>query len=143
MRTENSVYRKNFSLIIAFLVLISVTFIIALFISYNLTSKYVENEFASKKSDVLEQTTKPYADFFYNRIPEITFYQGFLDSASAAHYSSRTFRDYPFVTRIVFYDVAISSPGNGPVPQKGLDISLKSVDEFVLKNGRVVSSRKA
>jgi two-component system, OmpR family, phosphate regulon sensor histidine kinase PhoR len=87
MKAQQSVYRKNFSLIIAFLILISVTFIVALFIAYNLTSKYVENEFASKKIDVLEQTIKPYNDFFQNRIPEITFYQGYLDSASAAKYS--------------------------------------------------------
>ena len=49
MKVQKNVYRKNFSLIIIFLVLISVTFVVALFISYNLTAKYVENEFASKK----------------------------------------------------------------------------------------------
>src|SRR5258708_27701947 len=79
MKVDQSVYRKNFSLIIAFLILISVTFIVALFISYGLTSNYVENEFSSKKIDVLEQTMKPYNDFFSNRIPEITYYQGYLD----------------------------------------------------------------
>ncbi|HVV56599.1 MAG TPA: hypothetical protein VHC47_14795, partial [Mucilaginibacter sp.] len=91
MQAEKSIYRKNFSLIIAFLVLISITFIVALFIAYSLTSKYVENEFNSKKSDVLEQTLKPYNDFFQNRIPEVTFYQGYLDSASAAKYSDSVF----------------------------------------------------
>ena len=65
-------------MIIVFLVLISVTFIVALFIAYSLTAKYVENEFASKKIDVLEQTIKPYNDFFQNKIPEITSYQGIL-----------------------------------------------------------------
>src|SRR3978361_520225 len=109
MNGQQSVYRKNFSLIIAFLILISVTFIVALFIAYNLTAKYVENEFASKKIDVLEQTIKPYNDFFQNRIPEITFYQGYLDSASAAKYSNSVFKDYPFVKRIIFYDLEIGS----------------------------------
>ncbi|MFI5159969.1 MAG: sensor histidine kinase, partial [Sphingobacteriales bacterium] len=87
MKTQQTAYRKNFSLIIAFLVLISVTFIVALFIAYRLTANFVETEFSSKKNDVLEQTIKPYNDFFYTRIPEITFYQGYLDSASAANYS--------------------------------------------------------
>src|ERR1700756_3856389 len=103
MQQDNNVYRKNFVLIIAFLILISVTFIIALFISYNLTEKYVENEFNSKNSDVLEQTTKPYNDFFYNTIPEVTFYQGFLDSASAAKYSDSVFRSYHFVKDTTFF----------------------------------------
>src|ERR1700761_9831933 len=104
-----NLYRKNFSLIIFFLVLISVTFIIALIVSYNLTAKYVENEFSSKKIDVLEQTTKPYYNLFQNKIPEITSYQGFLDSASAAKYADAVFHDYAFVKKIVFYDVLIGS----------------------------------
>jgi len=142
MKAHQSAYRKNFSLIIAFLVLISVTFIVALFIAYNLTTNYVENEFASKKIDVLEQTIKPYNDFFSTRIPEITFYQGFLDSTSAANYSDSVFKDYPFVRRIVFYDVAIGSQ-NTASPGSGLDVNLKSVYEFLPKKGTVVGSRKA
>jgi two-component system phosphate regulon sensor histidine kinase PhoR len=87
MQAQKNIYRKNFSLITAFLVLITVSLVIAVIISYNLTAKYVENEFASKKIEVLDQTTKPYNDFFQLKIPEITSYQGFLDSTSAANYS--------------------------------------------------------
>jgi two-component system phosphate regulon sensor histidine kinase PhoR len=142
MKAEKSVYRKNFSLIVAFLVLISITFIIALFISYNLTATYVENEFASKKIDVLEQTIKPYNDFFQNRIPEITFYQGYLDSASAAKYSNSVFNDYPFVKRIIFYDIQIGSRGNISNTGEKLAIGIKSIHDYTLKDGRVVSSGK-
>ncbi|MDB5022773.1 MAG: histidine kinase [Mucilaginibacter sp.] len=139
MNTEQSVYRKNFSLIVAFLILISVTFIVALFIAYNLTAKYVESEFASKKIYVLEQTIKPYNDFFQNRIPEITFYQGYLDSASAAKYSKSVFNDYPFVKRITFYDVQI---GSHHEKKKGLDIGIKSIYEYHPHGGAVISSKK-
>ncbi|HTD98693.1 MAG TPA: HAMP domain-containing sensor histidine kinase [Mucilaginibacter sp.] len=142
MKAEKSVYRKNFSLIIAFLILISVTFIIALFIAYNLTAKYEENEFASKKNDVLEQTTKPYIDFFYNRIPEITFYQGYLDSASAAKYSNSVLKDYPFVKRIIFYDVQVGSQENKYINGQELGISVKSIFEYYLKDGKIKSIRK-
>jgi two-component system, OmpR family, phosphate regulon sensor histidine kinase PhoR len=142
MKSEYSVYRKNFSLIIAFLILISVTFIIALFVTYNLTSSYVESEFQSKKIDVLEQTIKPYNDFFQNRIPEITFYQGYLDSASAAKYSISVFEDYPFVSRIKFYDVQIGSRGNSFTTKKELAISVKSIYEYILKNRKVISLKK-
>src|ERR1700734_2497592 len=98
MKRPKNIYRKNFSLIIIFLVLISVTFVIALIVSYNLNQKYIEDEFASKKIDVLEQTIKPYNALFQNKIPEITSYQGFLDSASAAKYAEAVFHDYSFVT---------------------------------------------
>ena len=139
MKVQQSVYRKNFSLIIAFLILISVTFIVALFIAYGLTSNYVENEFAAKKIDVLEQTTKTYNDFFQNRIPEITFYQGYLDSASAAKYSASVFKDYPFVRQITFYEVQIGSI-NGP--NKGWGVGINSVYEFKHKKGNVSGLKK-
>jgi len=139
MQEEKIVYRKNFSLIIAFLILISVTFIIALFVSYNLTSKYVENEFESKNADVLEQTIKPYYDFFYNTIPEITFYAGFLDSASAAKYSDSVFKKFRFVTHTTFYAIEIGTP-DGINP--GLGIRVKSIIEFSPGNGHAIGSRK-
>lgn len=136
MDAQQNVYRKNFSLIIIFLVLISVTFIIALFVSYNLNVKYVENEFASKKIDVLEQTIKPYNDLFQNKIPEITSYQGFLDSASAAKYADSVFHDYNFVKRIVFYDVQIGNQKNGAIVKNNLGISVKAVYQYWSRKGK-------
>ena len=142
MKVEESIYRKNFSLIIAFLILISVTFIVALFVTYDLTSGYVDNEFGAKKIDVLEQTIQPYNDFFQNRIPEITFYQGYLDSASAAKYSNSVFNDYPFVKRIEFYDVQIGSLENNYDARTQLNIGIRSIFEYAPKNGAVISSKK-
>src|SRR5476651_1170857 len=136
MESTQLVYRKNFSLIIAFLILISVTLIVALIITYNLTTKYVENEFASKKINVLEQTIKPYNDFSQNKIQEITNYQGFLDSASAAKYAVSVFSDYPFVQMIVFYDIAI---GNSKITQQSakLGISVKAIYQYTYPKRRL------
>ena len=141
MKSHNNIYRKNFSLIIIFLVLISVTFIIALFVSYNLNAKYVENEFAFKKIDVLEQTIKPYNNLFQNKIPEITSYQGFLDSASAAKYADSVFHDYNFVRRIVFYDVQIGSLKNSTGIKNNLGISIKSMYQYWPQKGKVEGIR--
>ncbi len=102
-------YRKNFSLVIIFLALITAALGGALFLAYKLISKYVENDFASQKIEVLEETVKPYTDFFQNKIPEISFYQGYLDSAQAAKYIDTIFRKFNFVDRVVFYDAAISN----------------------------------
>jgi len=142
MKPQQSVYRKNFSLIIAFFALISVSLVIGLFISYNLTFKYVENEFASKKGDVLEETLKPYNDFFSNRIPEITLYQGYLTNASAENFSDSVFRDYPFVKKIDFYEIAISSKENASGLRNNLNIALKSVYQYQLRHGHIIGIKR-
>jgi two-component system phosphate regulon sensor histidine kinase PhoR len=141
MKTTKSIYRKNFSLIIAFLILISVMFVLALFVSYDLNANYVENEFDSKKNDVLDQTIKPYNNLFQNKIPEITSYQGFLDSALAARYADAVFNDYPFVQKIIFYDTRISNQQNSTVVRNNLGISINAMYQYVPGNGKVSGLR--
>jgi two-component system phosphate regulon sensor histidine kinase PhoR len=142
MQAQKTAYRKNFLLIIIFLVLIFITFVVSLFISYSLTAKYVENEFASKKIEVLEQTIKPYNDFFSNKIPEIQFYGGFLDSVSARKYALSVFNEYQFVKKVVFYDVQIGT--RLPVVYQGnnLDISVKAIYVYGHQNGKIWGARK-
>jgi len=144
MKPQQQGYQKNFSLIIAFFILISITLVVALIIVYNLTERYVENEFASKKIDVLEQTIKPYNDLYLNKVYEITSYQGYLDSASAGKYSTTVFKDYPFVKRTIFYDVRIGNEPIEPGSKKHrLGISVKSIYEYKLgKASRVTGTRK-
>lgn len=141
MNTSKSIYRKNFSLIIIFLVLISVIFVVALFISYDFNAKNIDNEFASKKIDVLEQTIKPYNDLFQNRIPEITSYQGFLDSTSAAKYADAVFHDFPFVQRIIFYDTRISNQKSSTVLRDNLGVSINQMYQYAPQNGKVTGIR--
>ncbi len=137
MKGQKNIYRKNFSLITAFLVLITVSLVIAVIISYNLTAKYVENEFASKKIEVLDQTIKPYYDFFQIKIPEITSYQGFLDSSSAANYSATVFKSYPFVRRVLFYDMQIGNPASKTKFSNNAGISVKAIYQYKPKRGKV------
>jgi two-component system phosphate regulon sensor histidine kinase PhoR len=139
---HKNVYRKNFSLIAAFLVLITVTLIIALIIAYNLTSRYVENEFNLRKLDVLERAIKPYNDFFQNRIPEITSYQGFLDSASAANYARSVFDDYQFVKSIRYNEITVGSKQENYMGN-GMDIVMKAVYEYQPVAKKVVGTRLA
>ena len=141
MKAPNQVYRKNFSLIIAFLVLVSVVLIIALVVAYNLTTKNVESEFSLKKNAVLEQTTSGYKDFFNTRIPEITSYQGLLNNTSAGNYANSIFHNYPFVKRIVYYEVLI---GNQPVnkrPNNKLAINTRAAYQYVPYGDTVITAR--
>ncbi|MBL4678178.1 MAG: HAMP domain-containing histidine kinase [Mucilaginibacter sp.] len=137
MKAPKNIYRKNFTLITASLVLITVSFVIGLIISYNLTAKYVENEFSSKKVEVLDQTSKPYNDFFQLKIPEITSYQGFLDSSSAANYSGTVFKTYPFVSRILFYDLQIGSKPTNVTFTNNRGISVRAIYQYKPKRGVV------
>jgi two-component system phosphate regulon sensor histidine kinase PhoR len=142
MAVQKNAYRQNFTLITIFLVFISITFVVALFISYNLTAKYVENEFASKKVDVLEQTIKPYYEFFQNKIPEITSYQGFLDSASAGKYAASVFHDYNFVRRVIFYDALIGGTTGMTVRKNNLNIAAKAVYQYWHVNDKVYGAEQ-
>ncbi|MDF3078228.1 MAG: histidine kinase [Sphingobacteriaceae bacterium] len=101
--------KKNLLLIIIFQVFIFISLVVALFLAYSLTKKYVENEFTSEKVDVQEKTVKPYAEFFQNKIPEISFYQGFLDSASVVKYVDTILTKYAFINKVVFFDTQISN----------------------------------
>ncbi|HEX8018911.1 HAMP domain-containing sensor histidine kinase [Mucilaginibacter sp.] len=142
MAVQKNAYRQNFTLITIFLVFISITFVVALFISYNLTAKYVENEFASKKIEVLEQTIKPYNEFFQNKIPEITSYQGFLDSASAGKYAASVFHDYGFVRRVIFYDALIGGTTSMTVRKNNLSIAAKAVYQYWHVNNKVYGAEQ-
>ena len=131
MKEYQQNYRKNFSLVILFLILITTSMGVAFFLAFNLTSKYVENEFVSQKIEVLEETVKPYNDFFQNTIPEISFYQGYLDSAQATKFVDTIFDKFRFVDRVLFYDAGIS---NHQIPDgirvKNFTMAPKSVYQF-------------
>jgi len=100
---------KNRLLIIAFLVLITASYIIALFLGYNFTRNFVENDFNTKKVEVFDQSLASYNDFFQNRIGEVSYYQGYLDSVSGKKYADSIILNYPIVERILFADVQISN----------------------------------
>jgi two-component system phosphate regulon sensor histidine kinase PhoR len=106
---KTSGYRKNFALIVIFLILISMVFVLSLFLAYNYSKKFVENEFVSEKVKVLEASIKPYNDFFQNKLPEVSYYNGYLDSATTAKFVDTLLLKYPFVSKVIFYDTEVSS----------------------------------
>src|SRR5690606_30731847 len=112
MTQQRNTYRVNYVLVTAFIVVVIASFVVATFLARDLTVTYVENEFASRKMEVLEYNIGPFNAFFHNRIPEVSFYQGYLDSASVAIYADSVLLTYPFVERIVFYDVSLSNDEN-------------------------------
>ncbi len=134
MEAKKPLYRKNLSLVISFFILITISFVLAIVLAYNLTSKYVENEFSSNKIKVFEEVIKPYNDFFQNSIPEISYYQGYLDSASAAKYVKILSARYPFIEKVIFYDTEISNHSiTDGFMVRNFSISPKAVYQFADK----------
>jgi two-component system phosphate regulon sensor histidine kinase PhoR len=129
---KDSGYRKNFSLIVTFIALISVLFILSLFLAFNFSKKNIENDFVSAKANVLEESIKPYNDFFLNKLPEISYYNGYLDSARASNFVDTILFTYPFITRIFFYDAQVK---NTKIEDNGINygdcsIGVKNVYQF-------------
>jgi len=125
---QNNHYRKNYWLIFTFAVLASVLFIIALGFTKKYARKLVENEFVGKKVDVLEENIAAYNDFFFNKVPEVSFYQGYLDSTAAALYAESILNKYPFVDRVLFFDVNVKHT------PEGLGVLPKAVYQFSKHN---------
>jgi two-component system phosphate regulon sensor histidine kinase PhoR len=121
-------YRKNYWLIVSFVVLASIIFIIALALTKKYMQKIVENEFVGKKVDVLEQNIAAYNDLFFNKIPEVSFYQGYLDSTAAAVYADSILNKFEFVKSILFYDIYVGSTATG------LKVVPKTVYQFNKQN---------
>lgn len=129
---KESGYRKNFSLIVTFIGLISALFILSLFLAFNFSKKKIEGDFISAKTNVLEESIKPYNDFFLNKIPEISYYNGYLDSTTAAKFVDTVLLKYPFVKRVVFFDAEVR---NARYEENGLNVGnfsagMKSVYQF-------------
>lgn len=129
---KDSGYRKNFSLIVTFIVLISLVFILSLFLAFNFSKKNIENDFVSAKANVLEESIKPYNDFFLNKLPEISYYNGYLDSLTAAKFVDTVLLEYPFITKVIFFDAEVK---NIKYEENGLNvgdfaIGIKNVYQF-------------
>jgi two-component system phosphate regulon sensor histidine kinase PhoR len=134
-------------LIISFMVLITIILVLALISGYKLTKRYVENEFSALKIEVLEKTVAPYNSLFQNKIPEISYYQGFLDSVQSAKYVKDIFKNYPFVDKIFFYDVQASNhPITDGLRTGRFSLGVKSLYAFdrntSKKNRLIFSDRK-
>ncbi|MBC8985607.1 HAMP domain-containing histidine kinase [Pedobacter sp. N36a] len=124
-------YRKNFSLILTFIILMSVLFTLSLYLAYNFSKKFIESEFVSEKVNVLEQTIKPYNDFFQKKLPEVSYYNGYLDSATASNFVDTVLQEYPFVSRVVFYDSEVkNTPVNDGLNTGKFSFGPKDIYQF-------------
>ncbi len=138
-QVQKNSYRKNYALIPIFIVVLTITFFIALFFGYKFTQKVIESQFVTDKVEVLEEALKPYNDFIFTKIPQISLYQGYLDSVSMISLSNNYFKNYSIIKNITFYDIEV---GNLPIldgfRQDQFSIGVKSVYDIQYKNNRPI-----
>jgi len=130
-------YQKNFGLLIAFLAIVTILYVVAVGLARSTIINHVESEFYNRKTDVFDATIKPFNEFLYNGIPELSYYQGFLDSTQARQFSERALRKNPFVEEVVFYDVMITNSrtiNRGVRYRDNLLFHPKSIIRFKLDN---------
>lgn len=138
IKTQRNTYRKNYFLVFAFIIVLTVSLVVAMNLAITLTRNNVESEFYTRKGEVVEFNLAKFNDFFQNKIPEISFYQGYLDSATASTLADTILRTNPFVQRILFYDLLIN---NNVATQYGfsannLVIYPVGIYEFSLREGQ-------
>lgn len=135
-------YRKNFGLLLVFVVLVTCLFVIAMISARTTIVNLIESEFNNKKVEVFDQSVQPFNDFFNQKIPEISYYQGFLDSVKALSYVNDVLRKNPFVERVLFYDLTITNSDSieAGIQYNNLLIYPKNVTSFQLdRENRLLS----
>ncbi|MFE7087960.1 sensor histidine kinase [Sphingobacterium spiritivorum] len=137
-------YRKNIGLLIAFVVFVTILYVVSVFFARTMISNFVDSEFANRKVEVYDKSLVPFNDFFQNRIPEISYYQGFLDTNEARGMIDNILRKYPFVRETMFYDIAITNDEEEgyQIKYNNLLIQSRSVFSYSLnENHHLISKR--
>lgn len=109
MAKIDSRYRKNFGLLLVFLLFVTLLFVISVFFARTITSNFVQTDFNNRKAEVFDETIKGFNEFFQEKIPEVAYYQGFMDSVQAKEFSNTVLRKYPFVQKIEFSDIVFTN----------------------------------
>ena len=102
-------YRKNLGLLLTFLIFVTLLFVVAAFFARTMTANFVETEFNNRKVEVYDATTQVFNEFFNEKVPEISYYQGYMDSVQASEYASSILRKYTFVENVTFFDVVLTN----------------------------------
>lgn len=137
-------YRKNFGLLVAYVILVTILFVIAMSAGRTTIVNLIETEFNNKKVEVFDKSVEPFHNFFNEKIPEISYYQGFLDSVKAVSYVNDVIRKNPFVEKILFYDITITNSDSieAGIKYNNLLVYPKSVTSFRLDVGnRLITER--
>lgn len=144
MAKIDSRYRKNFGLLIVFLLFVTLLFVISVFFARTITTNFVQTDFNNRKTEVFDETISDFNEFFQEKIPEVAYYQGFMDSVQAKDFSNSILRRYPFVQKIDFSDIVFTNSDTIERQMRigNLGASAKSSYQYQLTSDYKLQSRK-
>ncbi|SMG20561.1 two-component system, OmpR family, phosphate regulon sensor histidine kinase PhoR [Sphingobacterium psychroaquaticum] len=128
------------------MVLVTVLFVVSMVFARKMIVNLIEGEFNNRKVEVFDQSVLAFNEFFNEKIPEISYYQGFLDSVKASGYANDVLRKNPFVEQILFYDLTVTNSDSVELGIKynHLMVYPKNIISFGLDHkNRLVSQRKS
>ena len=64
MARIDSRYRKNFGLLIVFLLFVTLLFVISVFFARTITTNFVQTDFNNRKAEVFDETISDFNEFF-------------------------------------------------------------------------------
>ncbi|NGM62916.1 HAMP domain-containing histidine kinase [Sphingobacterium sp. SGG-5] len=134
MHNQELRYRKNWGLLITFSLLVTILFAVVAYLARVMTINFVETEFNNKKVEIFDESILQFTEFFTEKIPEISYYQGYIDSVQALDMANVFLRKYPFIHDITFYDIILTnkdSVGEG-LKAKNLSILVKTKIRYLL-----------
>lgn len=134
MKRVNTGYKKNFGLLVSSVIFITALFLVSVLLARSTVRNNVTSDFNNRKVEVFDESIVLFNEFFDKRIPEISYYQGYMDADLAAEYANQVLRRYPFVEDMVFYDIVLANNDSIPTGVKfnNLLIHLKSIHTFFL-----------
>lgn len=134
MKRVNTGYKKNFGLLVSSVIFITALFLVSVLLARSTVRNNVTSDFNNRKVEVFDESIVLFNEFFDKRIPEISYYQGYMDADLAAEYANQVLRRYPFVEDMVFYDIVLANNDSIPTGVKfnNLLIHLKSTHTFFL-----------
>ena len=134
MKKVNTGYKKNFGLLVSSVIFITALFLVSVLLARSTVRNNVTSDFNNRKVEVYDESIVLFNEFFDKRIPEISYYQGYMDADLAAEYANQVLRRYPFVEDMVFYDIVLANNDSIPTGVKfnNLLIHLKSTHTFFL-----------
>lgn len=134
MKKVNTGYKKNFGLLVSSVIFITALFLVSVLLARSTVRNNVTSDFNNRKVEVYDESIVLFNEFFDKRIPEISYYQGYMDADLAAEYANQVLRRYPFVEDMVFYDIVLANNDSIPTGVKfnNLLIHLKSIHTFFL-----------
>src|SRR5690606_5158920 len=91
------------------LLFVTLLFVISVFFARTITTNFVQTDFNNRKAEVFDETISDFNEFFQEKIPEVAYYQGFMDSVQAKDFSNAILRKYPFVQKIDFSDILFTN----------------------------------